>query len=316
MNKIILIGILLTSLFGADIKQPTGHFISSGNVVDLVYKEGKVYSGTDAGTVDIFDFKSKKLLKQIKLEQIKDFTGDDVDSKVFSVDIIDDKILILSQTKQGYRRVHIHQNNKTELLIDFSKALTIAKAKFLNKSTILLGLLSSELISYDMTTAKQNWSIQVSGAKFSDFCLNEEKSEVVVADESGNLKIHSIKNGKFIRVLEGQNLDNVFQVDYKNKIIATAGQDRRVVIYTTSSNQAYYKQSNFLVYSVGLSPSGNRVAYASDENNNVTLFNTATKSTLGIFGGNKITLSNIVFVNENDFLVSSNDKIINLYSVK
>ena len=104
------------------------------------------------------------------------------------------------------------------------------------------------------------------------------KTEIVVADESGELQIYNTKSSKHIKTLSGQNLDNVFAVDYKNEIIATAGQDRRVVVYNMNYNSAYYKTSNFLIYSVGLSPSGKFVAYASDENNNVTVFKKNTKS--------------------------------------
>jgi WD40 repeat protein len=242
--------------------------------------------------------------------------GDLVDSKVYSVDIIEDKILILSQDKQGFRRVHIYQNEKMVPLFDYSAGLTVAKAKFLNKNTILLGLLSNELISYDIAKKKNNWLIQVSGAKFSDFALNEAKDEVVVADESGNLKIHSTKDGKFIKLLAGENLDNVFQVDYKNGIIATAGQDRHTVIYAPKFGSAYHLKTDFLIYSVGLSPSGKRVAYACDENNNVALVDTITKSEIGKYGGNSMTLTKIIFIDENEFLVSSDGKDINIYSVK
>jgi hypothetical protein len=168
----------------------------------------------------------------------------------------------------------------------------------------------------DIATKKMNFREQVSFSKFSNFALNEKKSEVVVADESGDLKIHNTKDGKLIKTLAGQNLDNVFQVDYKNGIIATAGQDRRVVVYNTTFNSAYYKTAPFLIYGVGLSPSGKLVAYASDEQNNVTVFKTSGKSTVGHYSGNKMTLSKIIFINEKEFLVSSDDKTINLYKIK
>lgn len=316
MKIITLLTLLLTLLFSQEINQPMSKFTSSGSVVDLLYKDGKLYSATNASCVDIFDFKSRELIKKIEVEKITDFMGDIVHSKVYSVDVIDDKILILSQDKQGFRRIHLHQNGKTELLFDYNKGLTIAKAKFLDSNTILLGLLSNELVSYDIKKGTNNWLVQVSGAKFSDFVLNESKSEVVVADESGNLKVHNTKDGKRIKLLSGQNLDNVFQVDYKKGVIATAGQDRRAVIYFPILNSSYYLESNFLIYSVGLSPSGKIVGYSSDENNNVTLVNTATKSNIGKYGGNLMTLSKIVFINENEFLVASDDNVINLYSVK
>ncbi len=316
MKLLLSITLLCASLFAAPLKQPVGSFEGSGSVVDMVYKNGKIYSATAASSVDIFDFETKKLLQKIEVPKIIDFAGDLVHSKVYSVDVIEDKILILSQDKDGFRRIHIHKNDKTELLFDTNEALAVAKAKFLNKDTILLGLLSNELISYDINKKTYNWSLQVSGAKFSDFVLNEQKSEVVVADESGDLKIHDTKNGKHLKLLADQNLDNVFQVDYKKGVIATAGQDRRTVIYVPKVNSAYFVESGFLIYSVGLSPSGKTAAFASDELNNVTVFDTITKATLGKFGGNKMTLTKIIFIDEDRFLVGSDDKTINLYSIK
>ncbi len=316
MKLLLSITLLCASLFAVPLKQPVGSFEGSGSVVDIVYKNGKIYSATAASSVDIFDFETKKLLQKIEVPKIIDFAGDLVHSKVYSVDVIEDKILILSQDKDGFRRIHIHKNDKTELLFDTNEALAVAKAKFLNKDTILLGLLSNELISYDINKKTYNWSLQVSGAKFSDFVLNEQKSEAVVADESGDLKIHDTKNGKRLKLLADQNLDNVFQVDYKKGVIATAGQDRRTVIYVPKVNSAYFVESGFLIYSVGLSPSGKTAAFASDELNNVTVFDTITKATLGKFGGNKMTLTKIIFIDEDRFLVGSDDKTINLYSIK
>jgi WD40 repeat protein len=158
--------------------------------------------------------------------------------------------------------------------------------------------------------------MQASGAKFSDFSLSEDKSEVVIADESGELKICNTKNGKITKILKDQNLDNVFQVDYKNSIIVTAGQDRRCVIYAVEFNSAYYKKSNFLIYSAGLSPSGKLAGYASDEDNNVTIFNTITQKIIGVYSGNRMTLTNIVFHGEKQFFSASDSNIINLYEIK
>jgi len=89
-----------------------------------------------------------------------------------------------------------------------------------------------------------------------------------------------------------------------------------MVVYKAKTGAAYYKTTPFLIYSVGLSPSGKTVAYSSDENNNVTLFDTITQTEIGKYGGNEMTLSSIVFINENDFLVSSDDTKINLYKIK
>jgi len=314
MKKIVSFLVLISSLYSAPLIEPSAQFISSGAVLDIIYNKDRLYSATDASSVDVFDFKTKKIIQKIEVDKIKDFMGDVIDSKVYSVDILDDKIMILSLGKQGARRVHIYADGKLNLVLPYTKGLYIAKAKFLNKDTIILGLLSNEIISYDIKKQKENYRVQVSQSKFSSFVLNEDKTEIVVADESGDLKIHKTANGSFIKELAGKNLDNVFQVDTKNGVIATAGQDRRVVIYKGS--RAYYKKAKFLIYSVGLSPSGKIVGYASDENNNVTLFKTATKTKIGVYGGNKMTLTNILFINEKEFFVSSDDKTINYYKIR
>ncbi len=245
--KILLIVILfISSLFSAKLVEPREVFKASGRVVDIVHKNDKLYAATNAGCVDVFDMKTKEIISKIKIDPITDFMGDVIESKVYSVDLAGDRILLLSQDKKGYRRVHIFEDNKGELIISYKDKLSIAKAKFIDENNVLFALLSNELISYDIKNKKENWTVQVSGSKFSNFVLSEDKSEVVVADESGDLKIHSTKDGSFIKKLSEQNLDNVFQVDYKNSIIATAGQDRRVVIYDLKRSSAYYKSSDFL----------------------------------------------------------------------
>ncbi len=315
MKTVVSLLILLTSMYATEIQKPLEKFISSGAVTDIVYRDSKLYSATDASCVDIFDTKTKKIIQKIELPQIKDFMGDLIDSKVYSVDIINEKVLILSQAQRGARRVHVYENGKLELFIPYTEGLFIAKAKFLDENTILLGLLSNEIISYDLTNKKENYRVPISQSKFSNFVLNEDKTEVIIADESGDLKIHNTKDASFIKELSGQNLDNVFQVDTKNTVIATAGQDRRVVIYNTKYNSSYYKHASFLVYSVGLSPSGKIAGYAADEDNNVALFNTRTKGKIGIYGGNKMTVSNILFIDEKEFFVASDDKTINFYKI-
>jgi WD40 repeat protein len=316
MRMLLILTLFITALFAAEIQQPVAQYRSSGAVTDIVVDNGNLYSATDASCVDVFDIKTGKIVQTITVDKITDFMGDVIDSKVYSVDVLHGKVVLLSQAEHGFRRVHIYQNDKTELLISFSDQLYIAKVRFLDDNTLLLALLGNQLISYDIKNKKQNWMTQVSQSKFSNFMLNEKKDKVVVADESGDLKIHSTKDGGWIKTLAGQNLDNVFQVDYKNGIIATAGQDRRVVIYDIALSTAYYKTAPFLIYSVGLSPSGKIAGFASDEYNNVTLFDTSTQRTIGLFGGNKMTLTNILFLNEKEFLVSSDDTMINLYQIK
>jgi len=310
----LLVVLFITSLLGAKIEMPSKIYKADALVTDIVYKNNMLYVATDKGLVNIFDVKTTEKVKTFKVSKIKDFMGDEVDSKILSIDVLDDNILVLSQGEHGYRRVDIFNNDKISHIIKTIDKISIAKAKFIDKHTIIFGLLSNDIISYDIKTKKKNWTTQASQSKFSNFALNEDKSEIVISDESGNLQIIKTKDAKHIKTLSGENLDNVFQVDYKNGIIATAGKDRRTVIYDGKS--AYFKSSDFFIYSVGLSPSASLAGYASDEQNNVTVFKTNTKSIVGVFGSNKTTITNILFINEKDFFVSCDDTSINLFTIK
>lgn len=157
--------------------------------------------------------------------------------------------------------------------------------------------------------------MQISESKFSNFKLNEDKNILVTVDESGIITILDSKNLNVIEKIKDQNLDNIFQVDVKNSIILTAGQDRRSVVYDMKKKDVYYKNHSFLIYSAGLSPSGNLAGVASDEENNVTIFNTKSKENLYLLKENKATLTNILFINENEIFVTSDDKQINYYKI-
>ncbi len=316
MRFIAILFFMFITLLDAKELQPTHVYTGSGAVTDLVYQEGLLYSATAEGAVDIFNTKEQKLVQTITVPKIKDFTGEEVNAKVYSVDIAEDKIMIVSQGKMGYRRIHIFADNSLTEVISTAKSFTISKAKFVDANSILISLLSNELILYDIKNDKNLYRVQIGGSKFSNFALNEDKTQVIIADESGDMKLVNVKEGKIIKEIKGQNLDNVFQADFKNRTIVTAGQDRRCAVYGTENSRAYYKPASFLIYSVGLSPSARLAGFASDENNNVTIFNTGTKSDLYKLGNHKMTLTNILFINEEELFTASDSKEINYWKLK
>jgi len=314
--KIIFLLFISLVLFAADIHMPDAEYKASATVNDIVIADGKLYCATSASSVDIFDIQSKKKVQSLELQKITNFLNEEIDAKVYSVSVLKKSVLVLSQATGGFREVRVFHGLKPVLIIGSAKKLYIAKASFIDVNTILLGLLSNDIISYDIKTGKENWSMQASLSKFSNFVMNEDRSEVVVSDESGELHRISTQTGKLLELFSGQNLDNVFSVDYKKETIVAGGQDRRVGVYEMAFKSAYHMQAPFLVYAVGLSPKAKLVAYASDENNNVTLTKLSTKSKLGVYGGNKMTLTKILFLNEKEFFVASDDSSVNYYKIK
>lgn len=313
ISKISLIVTLVVSFLQSDVLIPTQALKAHGGVTDMVIKNDMLYVATAASKVDIFDIKTKKLLNEITLPQIKDFMGDIIDSKVYSVDVIKDKILIVSQGEQGGRNIDIFQNGKLTNILPDKRRFFVAKAKFIDENRVLFALLSNQLYLYDIATKKEFYVKQITQSKFSDFVLDEKKQTLLSTDESGDIQVISALDGSIKRTLGGQNLDNVFQLDWKNDTIITAGQDRRSITYNTMNSKPFVRKSGFLVYSCGLSPSGKIAAYSSDEENNVTVFNTQTNSNLYKLTKNKMNITKILFLNEKEVFVASDDKIVNFY---
>jgi WD40 repeat protein len=92
-------------------------------------------------------------------------------------------------------------------------------------------------------------------------------------------------------------------------VTVTAGQDRRVGVYT-NTQEPYHIKSDFLVFCVGISPSGKIGVYSSGEENSLQLFNTETKIKDKLLVGHKGIINQIKFINENELFTSSRDNYV------
>ncbi len=300
-------------LFSNQIK-PTHTFLATGGVTDLVLKNDLLYISTAKSTIDIFNTKSNTLINTIKVPKIKDFIGDIIDAKVYSIDVLKNRVLIVAQGEKGFRNIYEYENSQLNPIITINRKMYIAKSKYINENQIIISLLSNQLFLYDLKTKEFLWETQISQSKFSNFVLNEDKTKIIIADESGSLKQLDTKTGKLEKIYSGLNVDNIFQIDIKNSVIITAGQDRRCAIYK-KFNQ-YYKKANFLIYSVGLSPSGKIAGFANNEDNDITIFNTENKKELYTLKGHKMTLTNILFKNEKELFSSSDGNEVYYWQLK
>ncbi len=313
MNKTVNIFILFfvaTAVFGIS---PKYSIKTNGNVTDLIYENNRLYVSTDNGSINIYAIPSKSLLKTYHLPDITDFTGDKIAPKVYDIDKIKGKNLLVSvsQGKHGFSNIFITKNEKTiKVISDEKNKLMIKKVKFIDENNIILGLLSNEIILFDILNKKQIYRKQISAYTFSDIVLNKEKTKIITADESGIIHIIDTKTGKTIKELSGNNVDNVYQIDFKGNIVLCGGQDRRLSVYDISTHKSYYIMSNFLIYSVGLSPSGKKAAYSCNEDNDIQIINTSTKSKTAYLKGHNATLTKIMFISENELFTGAEENII------
>lgn len=290
---------------------------TNGTVKDMVLHDTTLLIATDNGMVQVYDYEQHAFIKNITLPKVKDFAGDTVPARVFSVDKIAQKYLLLSDSgKGGYVNLWISENNKTKQVLRATDKIAAIKARFINKEHILLGLLSNEAVLYDTSKKKELFRVQLSESKFSDFALNESKTQAVFACESGVLNVIDTKTGNILKVLKGMNVDNVYKVDFKQGIVSAAGQDRRGALYDVSTGKGTYIEGHFLIYATAMSPSAKKVAFTMDEQNNITVYNRATKSKIAVLKGQKSTLNTILFKDENILFSSSDDNRVMMWMLK
>ncbi len=305
---IILFAILHSSLFAKDIF-PTLTFKSIGYVSDFVVDKDKLYVATDMGTIDIFDMQTQKIVDQIVLEPLTTAMGNLISPKILSVDRYNGKTLIVSIGKNAFRNVWIYENYTLTQIIDEKKELTIKEARFVNDELIIFGTFGSEIILHDTAEHYNLYKSHISQSTMGDISLSDDKKKMLFSDESGEIKLIDIKSSKVEQTYSSENVDNVYHVAYAQGTIITAGQDRRVGVYQ-KNKKAYHLKSDFLVYCVGVSPSGKTGVYSSGEEHHLQLFNTKTKRKTDTLVGHSTIINQIKFISETElFSAGSSNKI-------
>jgi len=317
--KKIFIALLFsfTWALSSSVYSPVQEIIVDGMAKDIVHRDNTLIIGTDSGKVQIYDYEKKVFTSTISLPDVKDFVGDMMPARIFSVDEIEGRYLLLSDSgKGGYSNLWIHENNVTTQLLSAEDKKAIIKVRFVNKDQILLGFLSNEAALFDIKNKQELYRVQLSPSKFSDFALNEDKTQAVFACESGVLNIIDTKSGKVLEALDSVNVDNVYKVDFKQGIVAGAGQDRRGALYDVLMNSGKYIESSFLIYATALSPSAKRVAFTMNEQNDIFIYNVSTKAKIAELQGQKSTLNTIIFKDENILFSSSDDETVMMWRLK
>jgi len=300
--------------FGQEIA-PSHVFKAQGNVLDIVVHEGRIVAGTDVGSIEVFDLETKEGEKVVVFDAIEDFMGNPLGAKVYSVDVLRNgsTFLAVVQTQGSFRELYIVREGVKERMLDASAQLMIKKAKFISPKQVLLGLMSNELLLYDVEKKAAVYRFQINQSHFSDFALNESKTLAVTSDESGEIALVDVMMGKVLQTYKGGNVDNVYKVDFKKERILTAGQDRRGIIYERASGRFERFNADFLIYAGALSPSSNLGAWAFTENNAIAVFDLQAKTQRYTLKGQRSTMNTIVFVDEKTLVSGSDDPYIMLW---
>ena len=319
MIKIILSIFLFLSFqnISAQVVHPFYKIKTSGAITDIVIHGPSVILSTDAGTIEIYDVASGDQVNFLQLPLMKDFMGDPVPRKVFSIDKFSMRTLFVTQGIHGFRNVIVLENGQQEEIINAEKdKMMIKKARWVSSNTILLGLMSNDLILFDVAQKQVICKLNISPYTFSDFSLSEDKQFAYTADESGIVHKIDINNCEITQEFMGINVDNIYQIVYNNGIVITAGQDRRVGVYNTITSDNYFLQEGFLVYSVGLNSDGSVGAYSASEDNNISIFETFSKRKTHVLSGHSSVVTKMAFIDDNTFVSTGDDRYLIIWKIE
>jgi WD40 repeat protein len=316
-RKGILWAVLSAFVWAAQSYTPVREIVIDGGAKDMVLRNDRLIIGTDRGTMQVYDIAQSKFIKRVSIPNITDFMGDEISARVASVDYLEGRYLLLSDSgKGGYADLRIHENNTTKQILSSVDKKPVIKARFIDREHVLLGYLSNEVSLMDLRTKKESYLIQLSESKFSDFALNADRSLAAFSCESGEITVLETRTGKILKRLNDQNVDNVYKVDIKKDYVVGAGQDRRASWYNWKTGQGGFFQASFLVYAAGLSPDARLAAYAMDEQNKIFVYNLSTRSKIAVLKGQKSTLNAIVFKDDKTLFSASDDDTVMMWRIK
>ncbi|WP_238699153.1 nitrate reductase [Helicobacter sp. MIT 05-5294] len=271
--------------------------------------------GTDFGEVLEYAIQSDSLKTLVKLPDIKSFYAESYAPKVYSLDRLGGKILIHSEGDYGTKKLFVFTEGRLEELPNM-ESFNIKKAAFVDEEKVFLGLVSNEIVLYDLKNQQILYRKQLSEASFSDFALEIPKDYYVAACESGILYFGTIHNGAVLEELEGENKDNVYQVKFAHlgdvMSFITAGQDRNMGLYQvnlqTKQTTSYKIHADFLIYSVGISKDSRLGAYMQNEKSEIVVFEIASKRKIALLKGHTSLLNNIIFASSRQIISSEDGK--------
>ncbi|EGK8058026.1 WD40 repeat domain-containing protein [Campylobacter lari] len=277
------------------------------NLNALKLADNSLLIGLDNGEIKQYFLKDKKMQKITQLDKIKNFYEENLSPRIYSIDYLNGAILILSEGDFGSKKLYVYKNKQ---LLSYDLANDgVKKALFLDDNTILLALLGSNIELFDLKTKSVVKNFTFSSSSLSDVVLNETKTQLVAGFESGELMLFDVKKWQKIKSYKNVHKDNIYQLDFKNTIIASCSTDRKLGI--VQNDQEKNIERDFLIYTCALNENGSIVAFGDNEKNIIELVNTKNLKTIKRFQNKDFLLEYLIFLNEHELISAGyEDKII------
>ncbi len=291
---------------------PSSIVKASGVVKDMVYQDNKLYVATDNGSVDIL--KENLLVGQIKVPEYKDNLYDENKiPTIFSFDTLGEKSIMVRSDETSNKSVYFYQNGKVEKL---NINGTIVKARFVDNNKVIFGLLSSEIVLFDLAKKQEIYRVKVGESSLSDMSLDVDKKHLVVGVESGVVYLLNILNGNIVAALGEINRDKTFRVGKVKNLIFCANQDGTAKVIDINKKTYQEFNTNFLVYSGAISPKGDKIIFSINENGDFIFLDILKPQSKSYLLANQKSTPNIsLFVDNNTIYTSSDDEHIAMWKI-
>ncbi|PSM52061.1 nitrate reductase accessory protein [Campylobacter blaseri] len=298
MKLIIFILMLTTFLYPNESKLlHTVH--TKHNVMDIKLNKDILFIATDGGEALIYDISKNKTLKTIKIDKIKTYF-DTQNAKIFNIDKLNSKVLMLSEGDFGSKVLHIYSYSDDKLTSTSLENEAIKKALFIDENRVLLVSLSSEIYIYDLDKKEITETYKITTSALGDVELLSKNGLVVMGCESGKIYIFSIDEKKLLKTID-MHKDNIYDIEIsKNKTIVSGSADKFVGIFVNDKKE--HMKSSFLVYAVGVSADGKKGAFMSDIDSKITIFDTSALKTISKIDTKQSTISGIIFYKDDKII--------------
>lgn len=299
----LFIALLMAASAWCGTIHPAKSVKTSSPVLDFVVHGKTVMAGTENGEILRMDDKGK-ILSTFTLKASKSAYGDVTVPRVMSLDVSADGTTTAIASEEG--KIYLLRGKELKAT-SYTTPAVIKKVFFVSDTRLMIALLSNEIVWFDLPSDSVLKTLSIGTSPLSDLAISKDRKTAVTAGEAGVVAVLDTAGMKVIRKISGGNVDNVYKLDLQNDKIATAGQDRRAIVYTVDGKRYVRYNGTFLIYAVALSPSASVLAAAMDEENVITLFDTKTHRLIDRAVGHQSTLNRIGFIDERHFVSSADE---------
>ena len=292
MKKLIPLFFIVVYLFSFQ-KVEFDNYISK-----VAFDKNYLVAGLENGEIIINNFHTLNKIVSIKLPMIKDFMDEDIPMPIYSLDILDNKLLILAGGEDNKREFFIFDIVSKKLTKIFETKDTLMKGEFLDKNRVVFALLSDEIVIYNLKSKKNELKKQIGNYVFSTFVKNGNK--IAIGDESGVLKIFDLNTHKITKI-SGFNKDKTISIGFRKNLVLNGSSDMRIAVYDLNGGVRFSMKAKFLPYGADLSEKGDKVAFQIDEKNSIAVYN-LNKKLLKTLKGHKMPLNGLKFIGEDKIL--------------